>query len=118
MKLIHKLLDKGSDIESRNKHWSTALHFLSQHGGEAAVAFMLERGADTTLKDADGDDALHCVALGGNKLAIQLLINQGADLTSKNFVGQTPVDLAEEQSHDKMTRWLRELQLRKDMKPQ
>ena len=55
---IEDLLDRGADIEARDKYGDTALMLASANGQVAAVGLLLDRGADIEARDKYGDTAL------------------------------------------------------------
>ncbi|KAJ3318202.1 hypothetical protein HDV06_000745, partial [Boothiomyces sp. JEL0866] len=81
----------------------TPLHAASVTGKHFAVEWLLKNGADHSLVKNDEwrDTALHYAAAKNHPEVVKLLLQYGAQQV-KNFAGQTPVDLAKEQSNSKV----------------
>ncbi|KAJ3307820.1 hypothetical protein HDV04_002532, partial [Boothiomyces sp. JEL0838] len=98
------------DVNS-NHDGFTALHAASVTGQAKAVQWLLEKGANVSLKKNDdwNDTALHYAAAKGHADVVLLLLQYGAPL-EKNFAGQTPVDLAREYNHKKISQIFQQYQ--------
>jgi ankyrin repeat protein len=87
---VKLLLDKGADVNAKNKRGSTPL--LWGIHDEAKVRLLLERGAAINAKQADGRTPLYQAASMGNANSIlRLLLGKGADAAIANVIGQTPL---------------------------
>ena len=92
---IAALLDGGAELNARESHGATPLHFAVLHGRVAAAARLIDRGAD--VADATTDDgytALHLAAMRGHVECAQLLIERGAPRDAKDRAGMTPLQRA------------------------
>ena len=49
--VVKLLLEKGADMESKDKDGRTSLSWAAQNGNEAVVKLLLEKGADLESKD-------------------------------------------------------------------
>jgi ankyrin repeat protein len=84
------LLDKGADVNAKNKRASTPLHWAIPN--EPKVKMLLDRGADINKRQADGRTPLYNVASAGNANSIlKLLLERGADPNLATANGQTPL---------------------------
>ena len=82
------LLDKGVDINARNRRGETVL-MLSVHMDELSfVKNLLERGADVKAVDNEAGTALHQVRFIEYA---ELLVAAGATVDARNKAGQTPL---------------------------
>ena len=92
--VIELLLEKGEDIEVRNRYWNrTPLHHAVRHKrAPEVIALLLDRGANIDAQDKDKITPLH-LALGENETsaAVELLLNRGADINNRNSDGDTPL---------------------------
>lgn len=106
---IASLLSKGADINARNQHGSTPLHWAaSQCADPATIAALIEAGADIEARDVDGDTPLHHAATVGTPDNITALINAGADINARNVDGKTPLDAANQRTDNTAARILRD----------
>lgn len=84
------LLDKGADVNAKNRRGSTPL-FWAIHD-EAKVRLLLSRGAAINVKQADGRTPLYQAAtLASGNSILRLLIDKGADANPATAAGQTPL---------------------------
>jgi len=70
--------------------------------------WLLRLGADVNRTDILDRTALHDVAQQGAIESAQLLIAHGADLEAKDWKGRTPLDLAEAEGNETISRAIRE----------
>jgi ankyrin repeat protein len=56
--MVHLLLEKGADVESKDNDFQTLLSRVAVSGHEATVHLLLEKGADVESKDNDGQTPL------------------------------------------------------------
>jgi hypothetical protein len=71
--LIRELLEKGIDVESKNRDGRTPLSWAAGNGLEAVVKLLLEAKADVEAKDEDGRTPLSCAAGNGHEAVVKLL---------------------------------------------
>jgi ankyrin repeat protein len=102
------LLEKGADLESKDKYGNTLLLGAVFKGQEAVVRFLLENGADLESKNNDGSTPLIVAVFKKHEALIRLLLEKGADLESKNNEGNTPLLQAAFNGHVAITRLLLE----------
>jgi ankyrin repeat protein len=87
---VKLLLDKGADVNAKNRRASTPLHWAIRD--EAKVRLLLEHGAAVNAKQADGRTPLYNAASLANPDAIvKLLLDKGADVSIATANGQTPL---------------------------
>jgi len=76
---VQLLLEKGADIESKNKDGWTPLLRAVEKGHKAIVQLLLEKGADIESKDWNGSTPLVWAAGQGYNTAVaQLLISHAS----------------------------------------
>src|SRR4029450_5887356 len=84
------LLDKGADVNAKNKRKSTPL-FWAIHD-EAKVRLLLDRGADINARTADGRSPVYQAASLGNGIPVlRLLLDKDAPPDAKTLTGMTPL---------------------------
>lgn len=107
-KVVELLLEKGADMETRDKHGRTSLWWAIEHGHEILVQLLLAKGADMEAKDTIGRTPLHRAAQNGHEALVQLLLDQGANMEAKDWYGRTPLRCAVENDHASVVQLLLE----------
>ena len=100
--MVALLIDKGTDVNTKNKFGSTPLHYVAHTGHKEVAELLIAKGADVNAKDEGGVTPLHRVAIWGHKEidkeidkeTVELLIAKGADVNAKDKYGDTPLDAA------------------------
>ncbi len=88
--VIETLIDKGANVNAKNKDGSTALTKAAFNPNPEVIKTLIDEGADINAKNKDGYTALMQVALfNQNPELIKILINAGADVNAKNKYGYT-----------------------------
>jgi len=87
--VVAALIDKGANIEGKNKDGNTALLVATQEGKTDVVKLLLERGANLEAKDKDGKTALIESAQEGKTDVVKLLLEKGVNLEAKDKDGCT-----------------------------
>ena len=97
---IQLIIDRGADVNERNKKNCTALMLASRKGNIDAMNVLLRAGADRTIEDADGDTWIHNAIYGNcSKEVLQSIIDQGADVNATNNKNSTALMLASEKGN-------------------
>jgi len=79
--IVRLLLDRGANINSRDKHKSTPFIAAAEHGHISIVRELLDRGANINARDSSGFTALMRAARGGHVEVVKLLLERGANNT-------------------------------------
>ena len=92
MHLIELFLNKGADVEARDKLLKTPLHYACENGHALVVKTLMENRADPFEKDNCGRTALHYAIYSGQTdvLAILTMSNEGI-VHIKDHAGRTPL---------------------------
>ena len=69
------LLDRGADINVKDKYGKTALHLAASCGYKAKAQLLLDRGADISATDNDSLTALQIAVKQGNQEVAEILRN-------------------------------------------
>ncbi|KAF6200970.1 hypothetical protein GE061_005417 [Apolygus lucorum] len=77
------------------KTGATPLHVAAAKGYLKVMDMLLKAGADPDAQDLDGWTPLHAASHWGQKEACEVLVENLCDMDIKNCVGQTAVDVAE-----------------------
>jgi hypothetical protein len=91
---IASIIDKGANIESKDRWGETALILSAGNGKVENVKILLEKGADINAVSGSKTTALMRAAAKGNKHVVEELIKSGADLNRKNIKGFTALMMA------------------------
>lgn len=75
---------------------ATALHVSAAKGYIEVLKVLLQCTVDVDSRDSDGWTALHAAAHWGQEEACSLLVEHMCDMSALNNVGQTPLDVADE----------------------
>ncbi|XP_071760873.2 protein phosphatase 1 regulatory subunit 12A isoform X2 [Centroberyx gerrardi] len=75
---------------------ATALHVAAAKGYIEVLKVLLQCGLDVDSRDIDGWTALHAAAHWGQEEVCTLLADNMCDMGAVNNVGQTPLDVADE----------------------
>lgn len=91
--LIIPLLDRGADMEARERFLDrTPIHMAASFNTNAAsVALLIERGADINARDRHGDTILHAAAGYAQSAVVELLLDIGMSTEVTNDLGYTPL---------------------------
>ncbi len=104
-KFVRLLLERGADVNAKDKNDATPLLLAIRGGNEAIVRILIENGADDKVVTNDGKTPLHMMSEGRHFMPeiAQLLLEHGADVNAKDKNHATPFLLAISRS------WLLEL---------
>lgn len=77
--VITSLIQRGADVNARDKGNWTALHLATRNGHVEAVRVLLDAGAELTVQDSKhGWTPLHLAVITGQVEAAKLLVGAGA----------------------------------------
>ncbi len=105
--LFKKLVQKGFDIDIKNKYGNTVLIEASQIGNLKIVELLLKNNADPNIKDSYGDTALIEASAGGFFEIVKLLLENNADINIKNTYNNTALIYASRYGHLKIVKLLK-----------
>ncbi len=92
---LQLLLEHHSDPHAKNEDGLTALHMTKD---PKKIQLLMEYGADPKAQDNRGDTSLHKMTRPQHFHAAETLLKHGANLATPNKNGETPLDLAKENS--------------------
>ena len=105
--VVQLLIDKGADIEAKDRYGRTPLSWAAEKGHEAVVQLLIDKGADIEAKNHYGRTSLFWAAENGQETVMQLLINKGADIEAKDSsFDRTPLSWAAENGHEAVVQLL------------
>ncbi len=95
---VKKLIEDGSDVDSKDKENQTPLLYAALGGNKQVVEYLVDKGADINAKRSERDrPILHNIARRGDKDMVELLIAKGANVNAtanKGAATNTPLDHA------------------------
>ncbi|XP_034719450.1 protein phosphatase 1 regulatory subunit 12A isoform X8 [Etheostoma cragini] len=90
-------LNSGQIQDSRHtKSGGTALHVAAAKGYVEVLKLLIQTGYDVNIKDYDGWTPLHAAAHWGKEEACKILVENQCDMDLINKMGQTALDVADE----------------------
>jgi cytohesin len=107
-RLASRLLDRGADIEARDRDGYTPLLIAARNGTTDVLQVLLSRGAAPNARDKRGRTALHWTAELNRPHHLKLLLRHGADVNAEDDYGWTPLDWAIRHHRRQAERILRE----------
>ncbi|KPM02538.1 Ankyrin repeat and KH domain-containing protein [Sarcoptes scabiei] len=94
------LINKGADIEHKNKKGLTPLIVAAANGHVSIIEILLNHGAELeSLTDVSKDTALSVACSLGQIKAVELLLCRGANKEHRNISDYTPLSLASAAGH-------------------
>lgn len=109
--LIDELLQKGADINAKDKYGKTPF-LMACRSGPGLLKFLVSRGADPFAVAIDGRSALHIAAANGRGLVLEYLLNldiaeEGKlDIEAKNNREHVPLIVAMIAHHEEAALYL------------
>ncbi|MEW6737979.1 MAG: ankyrin repeat domain-containing protein, partial [Acidobacteriota bacterium] len=96
--ILQKLLDKGVDLNAKDKTGKTPLIEVATNGYNNAVRLFIDKGADLNATDIQGQTALFGAVISAatsntatsDTSILELLLNKGADLQARDVQDWTP----------------------------
>jgi ankyrin repeat protein len=86
---VRELLNKGADVNAKNKGGQTALMDAAREGNLEMVKLLIDKGADVNAKDEIGQTPLKCAVWKHKLDIVRLLLDKGADVNAKDKFGDT-----------------------------
>ncbi len=78
--VIESIIERGADVNARDKGDWTALHLAARNHHNDALALLLNAGAETHWRDVKhGWTPLHLAVIAGNVKGARMLVERGAD---------------------------------------
>lgn len=102
-----KMIDKGLDINSRDKEGRTLLHIATQNGRTDIMDLLLTMGANINEEDYQGNTDLHYAILNNHIEAIEFLLGcPNININANDHQGNTSLHLAINKSNVEAVRLL------------
>ncbi|XP_069675895.1 uncharacterized protein [Periplaneta americana] len=94
--IVKLLIDKGADINARNKLGESPLFtaLKVRYGDGNIERLLIERGANVNVRTNDGITPIMAAVESGLLNAVWMLIEKNADVNVRNKLGETPIMMA------------------------
>ena len=108
VKTVMKAIEKGADVNAKDKDSMTALIWAAIKNSIEVAKLLIEKGADVNAKIdisdvVDGGLTVLMIAVGSDSLEIaKLLIEKGANVNAKDKKGGTALMGAKKKGHQQM----------------
>ena len=89
LEMVKFLIDKGADINIKNRIGSTAIHVASEYGRIDVVKYLVKKGADVNAGNKYGYTPLMRASLSKHPGTVKYLIKKGAKVKAKAKNGFT-----------------------------
>jgi ankyrin repeat protein len=80
---VHKLLQRGADVNAQGGNHGSALQAASYHGHYEIVQMLLDKGADVNAQGGYHGNALRSASSRGYYEIVQVLLDKGADVNAQ-----------------------------------
>ncbi len=97
LRFVEKLLKHPDiDVQIKDKHGFTALHWAAWSGFPLIAERLIEAGLDINQTEENGHSPLALAAMRGNNEVVAMLLSKGAKLDAKTKADKTVQELAKE----------------------
>uniref|UniRef100_A0A914C505 Ankyrin repeat protein n=1 Tax=Acrobeloides nanus TaxID=290746 RepID=A0A914C505_9BILA len=106
--VVQWLVEHGkANVEATDNDGHTVLHYTAHMRKWDVVQWLVEHGkANVEAIDKYGKNVLHWAAQMDKWDVVQWLVEHGADVNATDIDGKTPLNIAEEERHKKITEYL------------
>ncbi len=117
IQIVHDLLERGAEVNARDRYGQTGLMLASHAGHREIVETLIAHRADLNRSAKFGLSALMLAIVAGHAEVARLLAKAGADLSLRGtgapgFAGKTAYDLAVERGMLELSEELKPLTAR------
>ncbi|CAB1338493.1 unnamed protein product, partial [Coregonus sp. 'balchen'] len=89
--VVQKLLEKGANVNSKDRLESRAVHWACRGGSLAVIKVLQKHGADLNIRDKLMASPLHVATRTGHADVVGYLLNSGAKINARDREGDTPL---------------------------
>jgi ankyrin repeat protein len=106
--VIELLLRHKADVNARDDHTWTPLHWASASGSVEVVQLLLEHGANINAQNRHRITPLYRAWENGHPDVVRVLLERGADVHIRGFNNQTPFQMATSQGRSEIAQLILE----------
>jgi len=88
---VQILIERGCDVDAKDKRGYTALHHAAVQNANNIATLLIDKGANINSKGLLGYSPLHLAVASGSEEIVLLLISKGASLEIQDEDGSTPL---------------------------
>lgn len=92
--VVSYLVDKGCNVNAKNKEGKTPLHFTCQYEMYDSTMLLFNKGADPNAQDNELNTPVHIAIMNKQSKAAAFLVKHGGNPNLPNAKGETPMSLA------------------------
>ncbi|EAX91116.1 hypothetical protein TVAG_030150 [Trichomonas vaginalis G3] len=85
------LLDHGADINAKDSHMKTALHYAAEYNNAVIAELLISRGADIESTDSRANTSLIWASQYNSKEVVEILLSHGATITKSTALQSSPL---------------------------
>ncbi|KAF8821106.1 ankyrin repeat-containing protein [Cardiosporidium cionae] len=115
MEISSALLKHGSDVNAKDSHLRTPLHYAACRNRPVYLQWLLSHEADPEVKDIHNRTMLHAASLSGQVENATLLLKVGCPFSDKDIWDFTAKDLARVRAFASMTKALTEYEKKENI---
>ena len=106
--VVKFLVEKGANMNIKNKGGANPIHIATWDNHEEIVRFLVESGADVDARNSWGQTPLqyYCGEHQDDITMVRFLIENGADVNRKDDHGRSPLGYAKKRGFKKITEYL------------
>jgi len=104
--VVKLLLDKGAEIETKDKWGKTPLSWAAEHGRKVVVKLLLDKDAEIEIKNKLDQTPLSLAAEHGREAVVKLLLDKGTEIETKDKWGKTPLSWTARHGQEAVVRLL------------
>lgn len=111
--VVEFLIARGANVNLKSEYGWTPLYLAAWTGNAEIAVLLLSAGARINTKTVGGWNSpygyspLHIAAANGSLDVVKLLVASGARVNARNGESKTPLDIATEQGHTRVVRFLK-----------
>jgi len=88
--IVKYLLEKGADINTKDREGSTPLQNAAARGWLDIAKLLVEKGSNVNYRDDNDVTSLHFACMSGNLDLVKYLVEKGADINAVSKIGRKP----------------------------
>ncbi len=99
LNIVKLLIEKGSDVNFRNRRKQTPLHLAIFNGHSDVIEYLISKGADIDAPENEGSNPASWAAYTGQIKILEILMKLGANIHGKDHANNTCLHWAAYKGH-------------------